>query len=70
MALWGYVYQTLHPARYQVREGVRGYWFVLDTNGRNDGSVIGDVIYKNSKMDYWRTHTGALNAAKRLNAQG
>lgn len=72
-------YQTLAPARYQVRNGIRGGWFVCDTQPTSYSRMEeGEVyfkdayahIYKNDKLDYWRTYDGAKNAAQRLNAKG
>lgn len=58
-------YQTLAPARYQVREGVRGGWYILDTLIWHDCKMI----FKGNKREYWTTHKGALNTAIRLNNQ-
>lgn len=72
-------YQTLAPARYQVREGVRGGWYIIDTNpgtySRMEGTGVcfkddSLLIFKGAKRDYWRTYEGARNTAQRLNQKG
>lgn len=73
-------YQTLAPARYQVRDGIRGGWYVIDTDPGTYSSVEGvrppvyfkdsyRNIYKNARRDYFRTYNGARNLAARLNGK-
>jgi hypothetical protein len=74
-------YHTLAPARYQVREGVRGGWYVVDTNPPTysrfeDGrayfkdafAVIMKPVKGSAYGQYFRTYNGAANLAQRLEA--